>query len=99
MEKLVRDLIPEVMKKKGQQANYRIAEQAEYEISLSNKLLEEVHEFIQNPSMEELADILEVIESIKCVKGFKTEEIESVRLEKKRERGGFNEKIILECKG
>lgn len=44
---------------------------------------------------EELADVLEVIYSIADVFEIKIEEIEKIRINKKKERGGFNSKILL----
>lgn len=98
MEKLVRDLIPEIKIAKGEECRFRIAEMAEYEARLNDKLLEEANEFINDPSIEELADILEVIESIKLVKNITSEQLEAVRRQKRLQRGGFEKKIILQCK-
>lgn len=77
-----------------------IADDAEYEEKLFAKLLEETHEVVVEKDDEklkaELADLLEVVEAIKKLKGFTTEEIEKIRLEKLFERGGFEKRIILE---
>jgi predicted house-cleaning noncanonical NTP pyrophosphatase (MazG superfamily) len=60
------------------------------------KLMEESKEMAENPCMEELADILEVIEAIKDLYNFKDEDIERIKAEKKANRGGFNKRLILE---
>lgn len=96
MTKLVRDLIPQIMEMNGQHANFRIADFSEYKTRLIDKLKEETQEFSEDPSQEELADILEVIESIKIAYGYTTQEIESVRQDKRQRRGGFEKHIILE---
>jgi predicted house-cleaning noncanonical NTP pyrophosphatase (MazG superfamily) len=43
-----------------------------------------------------LADVLEVIYAILAFKGITFEELQQARLKKKGERGGFENKIILE---
>ena len=95
-DKLVRDRIPEIIESRGEKAVIHIADEKEYEAKLKEKLLEEVREFIGKTSIEELADIMEVIEAI-CEKySFDKKELERVRTEKKEKRGGFSKKIILE---
>jgi predicted house-cleaning noncanonical NTP pyrophosphatase (MazG superfamily) len=94
--KLVRDKIPEILDGKGVVYEKRIATKAEYKIELIKKLHEEVQEFLHDESVEELADVLEVIESLKKFSEY--EYVEQVRLQKKEERGGFDERIILKGK-
>jgi predicted house-cleaning noncanonical NTP pyrophosphatase (MazG superfamily) len=60
------------------------------------KLQEEVLEFLQAESMEELADILEVIDAICEHKNFNKTELEKIKGVKFQEKGGFKKKIILE---
>ncbi|MFA6404405.1 MAG: nucleoside triphosphate pyrophosphohydrolase [Candidatus Paceibacterota bacterium] len=91
--KLVRDKIPEILDKKGVVYEQRVASDEEYKAELIKKLDEEVQEFITQPSPEELADIVEVIEALKKLKGF--EETERIRREKLTERGGFEKKLVL----
>ena len=94
--KLVRDRIPELLNEKKIPYKSRIATKEEYEQYLFAKLLEETGEVIGDKSREEIAVLLEVVEAIKQLKGYTTEEIEQIRLKKKEERGGFEKRIILE---
>ncbi len=94
--KLVRDKIPEIAKSKGQKAVIHTAGDKEYRRQLLAKLQEEVQEFSQEPSLEELADVLEVINAIIDFQGYDRDRLERVRQKKHTERGGFRERIILE---
>ena len=60
------------------------------------KLQEEVEEFSEDQSEEELADIYEVLEAILEAKSFPKENVEDVRLKKLEERGGFKKRLILD---
>ena len=62
---------------------------------LNNKLIEEVNEFIVENNVEELANIFEVIFTIMKNKNIDINEIENIRLKKKEEKGGFEDRIFL----
>jgi predicted house-cleaning noncanonical NTP pyrophosphatase (MazG superfamily) len=96
--KLVRDNIPEIMKNQGKSPICQIANEAEYGELLKNKLLEEVDEFLESGSTEELADILEVVHAICIFKKITYEDLEKERLVKLKKRGGFAQRIVLEDK-
>jgi len=91
--KLVRDKIPQHLDSKGVLYEQRIATEEEYRVELLKKLGEEIAEFLRTPSIEELADIMEVIDAIKRLQEFA--DIDSVKTRKLRERGGFEKRIIL----
>ena len=94
--KLVRDKIPENINKiEGRSANYKVLNDDEYLQELDKKLFEEAHEFIEEHSIEELADLMEVISSIVSAQKISMEEVEKARINKKNEKGGFNKKIYL----
>lgn len=94
--KLVRDKIPEIIELDGRKAVTRILDEKEMIKCLENKLQEEVNEYIEDRTVEELADILEVIYALCRVKGVSLEELERTRAIKEIARGSFNERIFLE---
>lgn len=94
--KLVRDKIPEeINKMNGRKANYRVLDDNEYIQELDKKLFEEAHEFIENHSVEELADLMEVIEQIMETKNIFQKDVEIARNIKKNRKGAFKNKIYL----
>lgn len=94
--KLVRDKIPEnINSMEGRKATWRIMSDGEYIKELNKKLLEEAHEFIEENAVEELADIMEVIQSIMRVKNISYEELKNVQQMKREKKGGFSNKIYL----
>ncbi|OGY36578.1 MAG: hypothetical protein A3E36_03230 [Candidatus Andersenbacteria bacterium RIFCSPHIGHO2_12_FULL_45_11b] len=94
--KLVRDNIPEIITSKGREAITHIATDAEYWEKLKEKLAEEVQEFTESESVEEVANILEVIDTIIAYKKFASEDIEKTKSEKAQKRGRFDKRIILD---
>ena len=96
MPKLVRDRIPELIKSKGQLAKTRQLSQQEYLSSLKDKLQEEVQEFLEDPCLEELGDIQEVIHALAIAHGHTVEELRQEQERKREERGGFTKRIWLE---
>lgn len=94
-EKLVRDNIPDIIKKSGKDCVIEIMDDVEYVKELNKKLAEEVDEYLSSGSIEEIADIMEVIYSILEVKNISFEEVEKLRMEKREKRGGFNNRIKL----
>jgi len=94
--KLVRDKIPEIIRRKGGIPFTHIADDREYKQKLREKLQEEVDEFLESGNQEELADILEVIEAICPVYHFKRGQLSIIQKKKAKEKGNFKKKIILE---
>lgn len=94
--KLVRDKIPEIIKNSDERPITHIADDNEYEQALFIKLQEEVDEFLENTSVEEAADIFEVLRAICSLKKIDISQLELVRQQKAEKRGGFKERIILE---
>jgi len=94
--KLVRDGIPEIIKASGGVPKTRILSDAEYNNALAKKLREEADEYIKDPNVKELADILEVIHAILETQGKSFSELENVRKQKAKERGSFSKRLFLE---
>jgi predicted house-cleaning noncanonical NTP pyrophosphatase (MazG superfamily) len=94
--KLVRDKIPEIIREKGDKPSSHTALDAEYKTKLNEKLKEEVEEYLESETSEELADVLEIIYAIYQLKGLDEKELEKIRKRKAGEKGRFDKKIILE---
>lgn len=94
--KLVRDKIPEIIAAAGKQAKTRVLSDEEYLTELDHKLVEECTEYQADKSIEEMADVLEVLYAIAEARGFSAKELERVRKEKAENRGGFAKRIFLE---
>ena len=95
--KLVRDKIPEdIDGELGRKCKYRILDDTEYLKELNRKVLEEANEFIEENSIEELGDLIEVINAIMKLKGYNMKEVEKVMKSKEYKKGAYNNKIFLE---
>jgi len=93
--KLVRDRIPEIILKNGEQPIIEILEDNKYKEMLDKKLLEEVNEYLKDDNVEELADVTEVILAILKIKNVNTLKFENIVKTKRDKKGGFENKIFL----
>lgn len=96
--KLVRDKIPEIIEASGKHCTVRVLDDVEYVDALKFKMQEELNEFLNaddDHQLEELADLVEVINSFVRSKGLAIEELEQIRKAKHIERGGFDGRIML----
>ena len=94
--KLIRDKIPEYIESKGGKAITHIADENEYCEKLKKKLLEEVNEYIEDESIEEMADIHEVLKAIYDFKKIDLDQVEEIRKVKADKKGAFKHRIILD---
>ena len=95
-EKLVRDRIPEIIRNRGEVPRVRVAEQHEMDGLIRRKVVEESQELLQSSSDEEIADILEALEALLKHRGIDWSAIEEIRARKRNERGGFEQRFVLE---
>lgn len=99
-KKLVRDRIPEIIRKKGGVPKVRTLGEAEYLSELKKKFQEELSEYLSAETsearLEEMADIFEVITALNEAEGRDIEQVIAVQKKKREERGAFKEKIFLE---
>ena len=93
--KLVRDFIPEIIKLSGAERKTEILSDEQYLKMIDAKLDEELAEYHKDKNLEELADILEVVYAAAVARGYTVEELEALRAEKAKKRGGFEKKILL----
>lgn len=93
--KLVRDRIPEIIDNSGKQCICTTLPEDKYIAMLDAKLNEELAEYQESKSMEELADLLEVIRAVAIARGSSIEEVEAIRRDKAAKRGGFEKKLLL----
>jgi len=95
--KLVRDRIPEIIRKQGGEPRVRKLDEESFREALCDKLGEETKEFLEGRTVEELADILEVVYALAGDDGLTQDALEAIRLKKRAERGGFDQRLILEA--
>ena len=93
--KAIRDKIPEIVKKSGNECNIKTLSDEEFLKKLEEKLSEEVTEYQNDKNPEELIDILEIIYRIAQLKGISKEELENIRIKKVNERGSFEKNLFL----
>ena len=93
--KLVRDQIPDIIRASGKEPVIRTLDDGEYFRCLNEKLDEEVAEFHADRTVEELADILEVVFALTEALGVSREELMQIYGKKHSTRGGFQDRLFL----
>lgn len=93
--KLVRDKIPDIIHDQGKGVCFRVLSKNEFLEYLENKLDEEVAEFHKDKTLEELADIVEVLYALAEVHGHTVFDLGRMRRRKLYERGGYVNRILL----
>ena len=94
-DKLIRDKIPEIIEQSGKKCIVEVMDNDTYIEYLDQKLNEELAEYQQDKSVEELADLLEVIYAVAIARGYSVEELERKRLDKAEKRGAFEKRLLL----
>lgn len=93
--KLVRDRIPDIIEADGKTCVTEILDHANYLQMLDAKLTEELTEYQESKSLEELADLLEVLRAVLKARGWTWEQLEQVCDEKAAKCGSFQQKLML----
>jgi predicted house-cleaning noncanonical NTP pyrophosphatase (MazG superfamily) len=91
--KLVRDKIPDIIEGAGKECKWHRATDRTYKKFLAKKLYEEAKEFRDDPSAEELADVMEVLRYI--IRDMDLKPYEAMN-KKGSEKGRFDHRIILD---
>lgn len=95
-DKLVRDRIPEVIRENGGTPVTHTVGGDEYRERLREKLVEEATEFREEPSVEELGDVLDVLAAVRAAATFDEDDLQAKRRAKLADRGGFEDGVVLE---
>lgn len=96
--KLIRDLIPQIIHQVGRECEVKTMSQADYHQALLNKLVEEAKEAAEakpDNLVEELADIYEVIDAILTNLKIDKSLVLAKQEQKRQEKGGFSKKLRL----
>ncbi len=99
-KKLVRDNIPDIIKKDGLMPSIRKLDPGEYILEVGKKFGEEGNEYAEAETkqerLEELSDLLQLIYDAAEHDKSTISEVEQIRAKKLNERGGFSQGIFLE---
>ncbi|TEB11971.1 nucleoside triphosphate pyrophosphohydrolase [Pelotomaculum propionicicum] len=93
--KLIRDKIPEIIEKSGKKAITKKLDNENYKKFLDQKLSEELQEYLDSDSVNELADLVEVIHAILKYKRIEIPDFYDIQKKKAKERGAFNQRLLL----
>lgn len=95
--KLVRDKVPTLLMKKGKRISTLALQptDAAYLGFLLLKLQEEVDEFMREGDIDELADVVDVVETIQRLPQYSRDKVQEIQQKKKEEKGGFDKGFIL----
>ena len=96
--KLVRDRIPEIIRKSGNECEFVILSEAEYRQALLQKLIEEAGEAAEAQEEDlvaEVADLYEVIDAVMASFGISRDRLLAEQMKRREARGGFAQKIML----
>ena len=88
-------MCPKTWHRSSCKVTYEILDDKRYGEELDKKLKEEVEEYLDDYSVEEMADIMEVIYAILEYRGTNMEEVEKVRIKKRNRKGAFKNKVFL----
>lgn len=93
--KLIRDKIPGIIEAGGSKAVVEVLDNENFHKYLNIKLAEEFKEYQESGSIEELADLVEVVYALLDCMGVTREQFDAIRSSKNIERGAFKKKLLL----
>ena len=98
--KLVRDRIPEIIQKEGNTADIIILSEESFKQAIKEKLIEEATEVCnaqnRDDILSELADLQEVMDTIKQLYNINTLEVNTIQAVKALQRGKFEKRLYLQ---
>ena len=98
MKKLIRDNIPTLIVQSGKTPRVSVLDDHGFQKALRTKLLEETFEFLEDDTLEELGDVLEVLRFLitnhRDFDGWN--EFENMIKQKNSINGSFNKRLFLE---
>ena len=99
-KKLIRDKVPEIMKREGKELDVRVLDDNEFKEALRRKVIEEVSELKDAKSADEAKDKIaylhEIADALGDAYGFPRKEILELKDKTHNERGGFDGRLFLE---
>jgi predicted house-cleaning noncanonical NTP pyrophosphatase (MazG superfamily) len=95
-KKLVRDKIPNLIRKSGKVPVFHRAKKEDMSGLLFDKFIEEINEFLAEPSAEEAADIFAVLEALCKENGISMVQVTQVAAQKGADKGKFKKRYVLE---
>lgn len=96
---LVRDAVPKMVKEQGQEMKFRQVAEQEYPRVLKRKLVETAQRLEESDfgvEQEDIADVLELLETLINIRKYDKESLRSIKEGKWRKRGGFQKGFLLE---
>lgn len=98
--KLWRDKLVKMVLDKGSVLDVRQLDDAEFDKQLRLKILEEADEIktaqTKQELVEELADLMEVVDSLYALHGISCDEVKEIQTKKRNEKGGFDDRLFVE---
>jgi predicted house-cleaning noncanonical NTP pyrophosphatase (MazG superfamily) len=96
---LVRDAVPKLLKDEGKEMRFRQVAETEYPPVLKRKLVETAQRLEESEfgvEQEEIADMLELLETLINLRRYDRESLRSIKEGKWRKRGGFQKGFLLD---
>lgn len=93
--KAVRDKIPEIIRSKGTTCQVEVLGQEAWAEVLTQKLEEELSEYLGSKEMEELVDLIEVAYAVAEARGSRAEAVDVMRAAKREKSGAFQQRFFL----